>query len=631
MNAGSYSGEIRSKSRQRLSRSSSDGRAIGYHHLARTGGAALVRRMYETGTAHPWVLKALEATNPREETIKFLDRLSQDSSVLFHSHNAFGLHKLVDWNVSYFTVLREPVAHTISMFYWTAGLELRDLELTAITDRLAAFVDSFEHLNHQAFELAICAQDRPDNYELLSTGNLVGTGDDLLRPAIEHLSSMFLFVGHTDQPTDTYAFLERTFGFSDLASAAEGFENRSLAPLKHGRGRMDNIPASVLAAIREKTKVDQLLFDNHGFARQDHQRTALPRRSPQRSRKYNCRIDQPWSFFVEGLIELGAEIGRGIDIEGTGCRRWTLRALLPLAEPGDEDFVCSFRFSAPMVHGEVCPTRVFVQVGSTEAQTSQLTSRGTTQSVECVALGSDLVEGHLEILMTAEQSLQPEIGEISNINPLPYMLQSILVRKMALLRTNEALVISPEGSGRTALISGFAPPQIEGFAWSIGKKARMLLRVSDGAILELAANASPNRGSIAALELEVAPLLVEGKITGQTLVVEVNGRKANLRLREAHWVIFLIEIGELNNGILKIDFEFPDAITLADAIGHPDTINLHSVMFRKVRLSPIGDLTAEAWEGSTRVAPTRSLKGDPTNSWQAENPRQTSESDLHIE
>lgn len=592
--------------------------AVGFHHIARTGGAALIRRMYDAGPKEPWNLAALDATASADKIKNDLAHLPSSSPILFHSHNAFGVHKIVDWNVRYFTILREPVAHTVSMFYWASGLELRALSNSEIVDRLTAFVHSFDHLNHQTYELAVCAQDRLDPNTFPSSSNLVGDGEALLRPALNNISNMFLFVGQTDRPSETHRFLEETFGFSDLEAAGNGFENQSLAPSRHGAARTGNLPEELLQLISSKTQVDQLLFRNSGFvkspARSRPERIEMP---PRQSATYRCKLDQPWTFFVEGLLGLGAKIGEMTVSEAGTLHTWALDFGLPLDDAASIDLVCSLTFTAVVSRGEVQPVIVTTQVGSAARQLGTLDSASLSRTLNCPALGSELVGGAIRINITASVRTDDRLQEGSEQNPIPYLLQSILVRRMAVYDHRSPFMFSLDNHGQTALVSGFAAPQSEGFSWSASKHAQIIVRVNEASRQELLCATLVNETPVVLLQFRVASLYVEGRHPGQTLVLTYKGYSDNMFIDgpSVKWVSFLFRHDLLEDDVVILDLEFPDAITLNEAIGHPDTINPHSVMFYELRFSPVGNLLSpskrkELWADEALTAAGRVALSD---------------------
>ncbi len=192
---------------------------------------------------------------------------------------------------------------------------------------------------------------------------------------------------------------------------------------------------------------------------------------------YACKLGQPWSLVVEGLINLGARVSGVRPLQASRRGRWSVAFDLPVEGAGDRDLNCMFHFTAPMTQGDPPPTDVTVRVGSANGRTTRLAGRTQAEVVHCLAHAGEIDKGRLSITMTAEQA--QDGTSPSDANPLPYMLQAIVVTELATAEAGEELTFRPDHPGAAALIEGFAPPQVEGLAWSIKRNARIIVRLGN--------------------------------------------------------------------------------------------------------------------------------------------------------
>jgi hypothetical protein len=581
--------------------------AVGFHHLSRTGGAALVRRMYELGPSQPWTLTGLDATTGGEELRKAINNVPSGNNVIFHSHSAFGVHRFIDFKTTYFTVLREPVARTISQFYWIFGFELRDLDNDKLFAKLNDFVDSFENLNHQAYELAFCAQDRILHDALLNTQNLTGTGDSYLLKALQNLQKYFDFVGRTEEPEKTHQYLEETFGFSGLEFAGQGFANASLAAIKHGPNRNENVPASILTKINNKTYIDKYLYENCGYVKAHSLPSGLIIGSPRftkQQKKYSARVGETWHYFIEGLLGLGANISAGKGGSRGSDYNWQMAFTVPLAAPCTTDLNCKILMTAATIGAKPLRMRVDISIGSA--------GYGSIEFGNAAANTDNQYEAYINIIVPEVESLihgldfkfeavmldpEDDDDKVVSSNPLPYMLQSFFLSEVTQIPIGVDMPVAPGSDAHKMLTDGFATPQVEGFAWSMRRTARISMRVEKAALLSLNRYRNGSKNLFAVLQLSVVPLIAPGRSEGQTVICSINRcLKSNIYVNGQQTICLLIDFADsaYASGLIAMDLEFPNAVPLGAVIDHPDHINPHAIMLHGIRILPLLSMNMSA-------------------------------------
>lgn len=573
--------------------------AVGFHHLSRTGGAALVRRMYELGPSEPWTLTSLDATTGSKEVKSIIDNIPQENNVLFHSHSAFGVHRISGLKTTYFTVLREPVARTVSLFYWIFGFELRDLENEKLLEKLNNFIDAFDNLNHQAYELAFFAQDRITFDVLPNALNLIGTGEGYLLKALQNLQNHFDFVGRTEEPEKTHQYLEETFGFTGLEFAGQGFANASLAAIKHGVHRREGIPDAILKKINNKTTIDKYLYENCGYTKPQLLSSGLnivSTRFTKQQKEYSARVGVPWNYFIEGLLGLGANISTGKSAGRGSDYSWQMAFSVPLAVPCTTDLNCNILMTAATIGAKPLRMRVNISIGST--------GYGSVEFGNAIASGDNQYQASVNIAIPESQSLihgldfrfeavmldlEDDNAAVTS-NPLPYMLQYFLLSEIAEIPIGVDMPVAPGSDAHKMLTDGFAPPQTEGFAWSIRRTTRLSMRLQKAGLLSLYRYQNGSKHLHAVIELSVVPLFALGKSEGQTVICSINGcLKSEVYVKTAQSICLLIDFAHPahSSGLIIMDLEFPDAIPLGAVIDHSDHINPHGLMLHSIRILPL--------------------------------------------
>ncbi|WP_167075056.1 hypothetical protein [Sphingomonas vulcanisoli] len=499
--------------------------------------------------------------------------------------------------MAYFTILREPVAHIISEFYWTRGLNAHQIKEEELLESLRDYVEVFDHLNHQTYELATLAMNRSNMNAHADPEQLVGSPEALLPQALRNLEKLFLFVGQTENVEETHHFLEERFGFIDLNNAAHGFTNASVAPLRHGVDRRSGIPRDIIELIEKKTEIDRILYEAKGFVNRKD-RSSIRSEDKSLIEQYVCKINVPWNYFLQGLIAVGAKFSAGEQTNVYGGTSWRISFNLPVDVPPGMTLICKINLT-PYLHdaGVSNGVLVKVKVGDSGKSFSYQIGRGFRESTIALPIRSEdrrsgIIPFDIEIQSVSE--IIEEQGRSFNPNPIPFMIQSILLTEMPSLDIESRVEFGLGGTGVNALASGFGEPQAEGLSWSISRTSRLMFQISQRSLIALRADAYAGGNSNIGVEMLIDPLRVpESGVLGQRVTISVpNHQSRSTLLPESKLVTIVVPVEALPNypGIICLDFVFPDAIPLSEVIEHPDRVNPHSCMFYNLRLVRLLDL-----------------------------------------
>ncbi len=91
-------------------------------HIPKTAGSSLnsiIRRQYKSSEFFH-----VNSINNEKEMISKLIEIKDSKKIIF-GHHSFGLHKYLDINTKYITLLRNPIDRIISIYYYIGGVKKR--------------------------------------------------------------------------------------------------------------------------------------------------------------------------------------------------------------------------------------------------------------------------------------------------------------------------------------------------------------------------------------------------------------------------------------------------------------------------------------------------------------------------
>lgn len=168
-----------------------------------------------------------------EDLSKKLTKLNHESIKVIHGHYYYGLHQHFKRPYSYFTILRDPIDRTVSLYYYLRSIEGKDYdkyrEMT-----LQQFVENKIEANIQTILLA--GED----------------GKESLLKAVRNLTKMCDVVGTTDQFNETLYLLKKRYSWQDVF-----YEKVNVTKQ---RKQLTQIPQETIEKIKEVHYKDVILY-----------------------------------------------------------------------------------------------------------------------------------------------------------------------------------------------------------------------------------------------------------------------------------------------------------------------------------------------------------------------------------
>jgi hypothetical protein len=219
-------------------------------HIAKTGGSTLQRIIRKN--VEPSLVLAVPNEGPRgnrpprEDTIRvFMKRPESERAAarLVQGHTIFGIHEAIPRPSTYFTILRDPVALTVSHYRFVRRHPRHFLHEVASSLTLREFVESGWSLETDNSQARAISGDRETPF-----GSCDRTMLDL---ATANLQSRFSVVATTERFEEMLGMLYLEFGWARL-----GFIPANVSP---GYQRKEEIDRSTIRLISELNAVDREL------------------------------------------------------------------------------------------------------------------------------------------------------------------------------------------------------------------------------------------------------------------------------------------------------------------------------------------------------------------------------------
>lgn len=215
-------------------------------HVGKTGGSTLQRILYRH---YPASERLLVKTRPRipgrpgrEETLRAFAALPPQRRAqpkLVEGHLIYGIHELIPRPSTYLTLLRDPVALSISQYRYVCRTPTHPMHAEAVgLGSLDAYVRSGLSLETDNSQTRAISGDTTAPYGSCST--------DMLDRAKDHLRSSFSVVGITEAFDTSLAVLQGVFGWSKLWYSPVNAAPRGPVPA----------PASTRRFLEEQNRFD---------------------------------------------------------------------------------------------------------------------------------------------------------------------------------------------------------------------------------------------------------------------------------------------------------------------------------------------------------------------------------------
>ena len=212
-------------------------------HIPKTAGTTL----FSTLVAN-YRLREIRRFDPSAPTLsrEFRADSGKRAPSVIIGHYTFGLHRWLSTPSMYATMIREPVARVVSHFNHVAGCD-NELHRSIFREypTLERFVDYHWGSNHQTCYLMGWHEDR-----------VAADPDEAARRAVSILERRFAIVGVTERFDETMSLFNRFFGWR-----LPYYERQNRAEDDRKIHLGHELPADVIARIREKNRADLLLYD----------------------------------------------------------------------------------------------------------------------------------------------------------------------------------------------------------------------------------------------------------------------------------------------------------------------------------------------------------------------------------
>ncbi len=221
-------------------------------HIGKTGGSTLQRILYRHYRPSERLLvlsrTAVPGRAPREDTVRWFAELPEGERArprLIEGHVIYGIHRWVPRPCTYLTLLRDPVALTISQYRYVLRTPSHLLHERAMQlGSLDAYVRSGVSLEADNSQTRAISGD--------TTTSFGACTDDMLDTARGNLERRFAVVGQLERFDESLVLMNRAFGWSRLA-----YIPINASPARQQR---EPIADSTLRYLRELNRFDEDLY-----------------------------------------------------------------------------------------------------------------------------------------------------------------------------------------------------------------------------------------------------------------------------------------------------------------------------------------------------------------------------------
>jgi hypothetical protein len=229
--------------------------AIIFLHIGKTAGTTMrwiLRRQYPASRILVTKNRTLRGEDPdptrlpREDTLKYFASLpdaDRRHASLIMAHTVFGIHEFFPQPCAYFTLLRAPVALTLSQYSYIAGKTNHRLHEQAASRTLEAFISSGVALQTDNSQTRAISGDTTTPFGECTS--------EMLDRAKTNIEGWFPVVGLTERFDETLLLLRQAFGWRKLHYARANVTPQRKRP---------PIPEPTRRLIEEQNRFDMELY-----------------------------------------------------------------------------------------------------------------------------------------------------------------------------------------------------------------------------------------------------------------------------------------------------------------------------------------------------------------------------------
>lgn len=157
-----------------------------------------------------------------------------------YGHNRFGIHEQIAVPTTYITMLRNPINRVISTYYFILARPQNRLHQKVKNLTLEEFVTS---------------EDKDINIPVSNhqTRFLSGTQVPNIEKALNNMEESFKMVGITEMYNESVFLMKQELGWGNI-----DYQKKNVSK---NRPKHEEIPESVIELIKEKNKLDYILYD----------------------------------------------------------------------------------------------------------------------------------------------------------------------------------------------------------------------------------------------------------------------------------------------------------------------------------------------------------------------------------
>jgi hypothetical protein len=227
-----------------------DAPTVIFLHIGKTAGTSLRRVLHRQFHASEILRVETPWRNParlrREETLDYFASLPEERRAdarLIEGHIIFGLHRSVPRPSTYITLLRDPVALTISQYNFVLRRPRHWLHERVVAGRMTL---------EEYVRSGIALETDNSQTRALSGDTTAEFGDctpEMLETAKRNLEERFSVTGLTERFDESLVLLKRAFGWSNVC-----YVRANVSP------RKDPVPAETRRRIEEQNSLDIELY-----------------------------------------------------------------------------------------------------------------------------------------------------------------------------------------------------------------------------------------------------------------------------------------------------------------------------------------------------------------------------------
>ena len=543
---------------------------IVFHHIPRTGGAALSERLHRVrGKKHIGVFGF--STTPNRQQIEYCQTTA--GQLILHGHNMLGADEEIGAHWPYFTMLRDPYERFVSEFF----LNYSDVPDSVRSEPHCAFedfVNSLSFASYQTLLLAHSTRRLPNESATIQPGRRPTTDDDsrLLDLALNTISTSIFAIGCLEE---CGALVSRLQQLLDVEIPPAAITNAR--PRDPGFS-LDNVPVA-------KSRLDDLLsLDMRLY---EMVRSGPPSGRRQKSRReFAARKGESESFRI--ATKLGRLEPFDYIHNANKSPRWSDRKLQSYGDKHllqyDGYFEIDLQTPLPVVLS--CQICHFVDAFQGSVAVSVAGHSLTTWDVDRPGLYSVVVPAGL--FSAAEPTginLQTVIAYDPDARPIRIkgVLEAFRVDPLPIAPIGKDLSFGVGRSANVHVVSGAGPARAT-FIWSQGSEGRIAVAL-DPAL-------TANGPAMIRIELQVVPFVVPDAVSTQRLIVRQRGDiLLNVELAAPQAVVLF---AAATGSILELDLEYPNAMTGKAAGIDLDDVNAMAIALESMRLDVLPRLEAGA-------------------------------------